>query len=66
MLVDELTITDAAGARATLAALLVVVALAVVLVLPPLTYLFRLTQSDPWSARERSEPTGPGARPADR
>lgn len=46
MLVDERTIDAAAGAPATLVALLVVVALAVVLVLPALIYLLRLTQSD--------------------
>jgi cytochrome d ubiquinol oxidase subunit II len=50
MLVDQLTINDAAGARATLTALLVVVALAGVIVLPALAYLLRLTQSEKWSA----------------
>ncbi len=49
MLVDQLTINDAAGARATLTALLVVVALAGVIVLPALAYLLRLTQSEKWS-----------------
>jgi cytochrome bd ubiquinol oxidase subunit II len=49
MLVDQVTINDAAGAEATLAALLVVVALAVVIVLPALVYLLRLTQSEKWS-----------------
>jgi cytochrome d ubiquinol oxidase subunit II len=49
MLVDQLTINDAAGAKATLAALLVVVALAVVFVLPALAYLLRLTQSEKWT-----------------
>ena len=49
MLVDQLTINDAAGARATLTALLVVVALAGVIVLPALAYLLRLTQSENWS-----------------
>jgi cytochrome d ubiquinol oxidase subunit II len=49
MLVDELTIADAAGAKATLQALLVVVGLAVVIVLPALTYLLRLTQTERWS-----------------
>jgi cytochrome d ubiquinol oxidase subunit II len=51
LLVDEVTITEAAGADATLAALLVAVALAVVIVLPALTYLYRLTQSEEWAAR---------------
>lgn len=49
LLVDEITIVDAAGAPATLQGLLVAVGLAVVLVVPPLAYLFRLTQSEEWS-----------------
>lgn len=49
LLVDEVTIADAAGAPATLAALLVAVGLAVVIVLPALGYLYRLTQSESWS-----------------
>jgi cytochrome d ubiquinol oxidase subunit II len=49
LLVDEVTIADAAGADATLAALLVVVALAVVIVVPALGYLYWLTQSERWS-----------------
>jgi cytochrome d ubiquinol oxidase subunit II len=49
MLVDQLTITDAAGAHTTLTALLVVVALAAVIVLPPLGYLLWLTQTEKWS-----------------
>ena len=49
LLVDEVTITDAAGAPATLEALLVAVGLAVVIVLPALGYLFKLTQSESWS-----------------
>jgi cytochrome bd ubiquinol oxidase subunit II len=48
MLVDQLTINDAAGAQATFAALLVV-AVAVVIVPPALTYLLRLTQTQKWS-----------------
>lgn len=50
LLVDEVTIEEAAGAPATLRALLVVVALAGVVVLPPLVYLLRLTQKESWSA----------------
>jgi cytochrome d ubiquinol oxidase subunit II len=46
MLVDQSTIDASAGARATLTALLVVVGLALVLVLPPLILLLRLTQTD--------------------
>ena len=49
LLVDEVTIAEAAGAPATLRALLVVLTLAVVLVLPSLAYLFRLTQTRSWS-----------------
>jgi cytochrome bd ubiquinol oxidase subunit II len=49
LLVDELRITDAAGAPATLKALLVAVALATVIVLPALVYLFRLTQTENWT-----------------
>jgi len=43
------TINDAAGAHSTLTALLVVVALAVIIVLPPLGYLLWLTQTEKWS-----------------
>ncbi|GAA3673083.1 cytochrome d ubiquinol oxidase subunit II [Nocardioides ginsengisoli] len=49
LLVDEITISDAAGATATLQGLLVAVGLAVVVVVPPLAYLFKLTQSEEWS-----------------
>jgi cytochrome d ubiquinol oxidase subunit II len=49
LLVGQVTITDAAGAPATLRALLVVLALAAVIVVPALTYLFRLTQSESWT-----------------
>ena len=49
LLVDEVTIADAGGAEATLQALLVAVGLAVVVVLPPLVYLFSLTQSQEWT-----------------
>ncbi|MFC5730005.1 MULTISPECIES: cytochrome d ubiquinol oxidase subunit II [Nocardioides] len=49
LLVDEVTIEDAAGAPATLQGLLVAVALAAALVGPSLYYLFRLTQSEEWT-----------------
>lgn len=49
LLVDQVTISQAAGAPATLQALLVAVGLAVVLVLPALSYLYKLTQSESWS-----------------
>jgi cytochrome d ubiquinol oxidase subunit II len=44
LLVDQVTIDDAAGADSTLVGLLIVVGVAGVIVLPALTYLFRLTQ----------------------
>jgi cytochrome d ubiquinol oxidase subunit II len=49
MLVDQLTIDDAAGATATLIGLLVVVGLAVVLIVPAFGYLLWLTQTERWS-----------------
>jgi cytochrome d ubiquinol oxidase subunit II len=49
ILVDQLTINEAAGAPAALAGLLVVVALAVLLILPAFAYLLWLTQSERWS-----------------
>jgi cytochrome bd ubiquinol oxidase subunit II len=49
MLVDEVTINDAAGADATLAGLLIVVGLAGVIVLPALGYLLWLTQTEEWT-----------------
>lgn len=49
LLVDQVTIDDAAGAEATLWGLLVVVGLAGVIVIPALAYLFRLTQSEQWT-----------------
>lgn len=52
LLVDEVRIEDAAGASATLSALMVAVALAAVLVLPALAYLYWLTQSERWAAHD--------------
>lgn len=49
LLVDQVRIVDAAGAPATLQALLVAVLLAVALVLPSMAYLYRITQTDSWS-----------------
>lgn len=49
LLVDEVTFADAAGAPATLQALVVAVALAGVLVLPALGYLLWLTQTEKWT-----------------
>ena len=55
LLVDEIRIAEAAGARSTLQALLVAVGLAGVVVLPPLLYLFRLTQTEQWSGASRPQ-----------
>ncbi|WP_181312574.1 cytochrome d ubiquinol oxidase subunit II [Nocardioides campestrisoli] len=49
LLVDEVTIEDAAGADATLWGLIIVVVLAVIIVGPSLYWLFKLTQSEEWS-----------------
>ncbi|WP_278255450.1 cytochrome d ubiquinol oxidase subunit II [Nocardioides convexus] len=49
LLVDQVSIADAAGSPATLAALLVVAGLATVIVLPSMAYLYSLTQSEPWT-----------------
>lgn len=48
LLVDEVTIRQAAGAPATLNALLVTAGLAVVIVAPSLLWLFRLVQRPAW------------------
>jgi cytochrome d ubiquinol oxidase subunit II len=56
LLTDQVRIDAAAGAHATLVALLAVVGLAVVLVVPALGYLFYLTQTEAWSR----EATGSG------
>ena len=58
LLVDQVTISRAAGADATLEALLVVVALAGVIVLPALVYLFALTQSARWAGHEGASVDG--------
>ena len=51
LLVDHVRIEDAAGASATLTGLLVAVGLAGVIVVPPLSYLFWLTQTEAWTRR---------------
>ena len=51
MLVDHMTIADAAGATTTLAALLVVVVLAAVTVVPALSYLLWFTQTEKTAMR---------------
>lgn len=56
MLVGQLSIREAAGATTTLTALLVVVALAGVIVLPPLGYLLWFTQSDKPIPRQMISP----------
>lgn len=50
LLVDEVTISEGAGAPATLEALLIVAGIAALVVLPPLLYLLRLTQSQRWTS----------------
>ncbi|WP_369431911.1 cytochrome d ubiquinol oxidase subunit II [Glycomyces amatae] len=49
VLVDQATIAEAAGARATMQGLLVAVGIAAVVVGPALGYLFYLTQSPRWN-----------------
>ncbi|TPW12485.1 MAG: putative cytochrome bd-I oxidase subunit II [Acidimicrobiaceae bacterium] len=49
VLVDELQLEDAAGARPTLIGLVVVGGLATVMVVPSLVWLFRLVHQDSWS-----------------
>lgn len=49
LLVDEVKFADAAGAPATLEALLVAVGIAAVVVLPALGYLLWLTQTERWT-----------------
>ncbi|HET9422866.1 MAG TPA: cytochrome d ubiquinol oxidase subunit II [Nocardioides sp.] len=49
LLVDEVRIEDAAGAPATLTGLLVAVVLAGLIVVPALSYLFWLTQTERWT-----------------
>ncbi|HEX2903850.1 MAG TPA: cytochrome d ubiquinol oxidase subunit II [Jatrophihabitans sp.] len=56
LLVDQVRIAEAAGARATLVGLLIVVAAAAVIVVPALAYLYWLTQSEPWSHQQATEP----------
>jgi cytochrome d ubiquinol oxidase subunit II len=51
MLVDQMTIADAAGATTTLTALLIVVVLAGIIVLPALSYLLWFTQTEKSSRR---------------
>jgi cytochrome d ubiquinol oxidase subunit II len=53
LLTDVVTIEDGAGDPATLWALVIVFVLAGVLVLPPLGYLFWLTQRPGWVARDQ-------------
>jgi len=49
VLVDQVRIADGAGAESTLVGLLVVVALAGIIVVPSLAYLYSLTQSARWT-----------------
>ncbi|MFS0887101.1 cytochrome d ubiquinol oxidase subunit II [Aeromicrobium sp. 179-A 4D2 NHS] len=56
MLVDEVTISEAAGATATLWALVVAALLAAIIVLPALGYLFWLTQTQAWTREDEPAP----------
>ncbi|WP_374209826.1 cytochrome d ubiquinol oxidase subunit II [Glycomyces sp. TRM65418] len=53
VLVDEVTIAEAAGAPATMQGLLVAVGIAAVVVGPALAYLFYLTQSPQWNGESQ-------------
>ncbi len=61
MLVDQLEIDAAAGARATLWALVVVFVLAAVTVVPALVYLYWVTQHEPRVRRPLAPAQGPSA-----
>jgi cytochrome bd ubiquinol oxidase subunit II len=63
VLVDQVAIAEAAGARATMQGLLVAVGIAAVIVGPALGYLFYLTQSPRWNqaAQGNSESQAVGA-----
>lgn len=64
ILVDELLIDEAAGAQATLVGLLIASLLAAVLVVPPLTYLFTLADSNRVGSAPEPEPErGPSRTP---
>jgi cytochrome d ubiquinol oxidase subunit II len=54
MVVDQMSIAQAAGATTTLTALLVVVVLAAIITLPALSYLLWFTQTEKSSARALS------------
>jgi cytochrome d ubiquinol oxidase subunit II len=57
LLVDQVRIADAGGARATLIGLIVAVGCAAVVVLPPLAYLLWFAQSEPPGHHEAPTPT---------
>ena len=52
LLVDQLTIDDAAGARATLIGLIIVFGVAAVTAVPALIWLFVLVNQDEWQSDE--------------
>ncbi|WP_112140584.1 cytochrome d ubiquinol oxidase subunit II [Glycomyces dulcitolivorans] len=56
VLVDQVSIGEAAGAPATMQGLLVAVGIAAVVVGPALAYLFYLTQTPQWSGQESEGP----------
>lgn len=61
LLVDEITIADAAGARGALVGLVIASGVAAVLVVPPLIYLFVLASTD--GPRHKREKTAATQRP---
>lgn len=64
LLTDTLTLDEAAGARATLWALVITFGAAAALVLPSLGYLFWLTQRPGWAALDARHGDGSSAPPA--
>ncbi len=59
ILIDELLIDDAAGAQATLVGLMVASAIAAVLVVPPLVYLFTLADANKVGSAPQTETPQP-------
>jgi cytochrome d ubiquinol oxidase subunit II len=61
LLVDEITIADAAGERPTLIGLIIVFGLAAVTVVPSLAWLYVLVNGKRWSTADQVEPTSSSA-----
>jgi cytochrome d ubiquinol oxidase subunit II len=60
ILVDEMTIDAAAGARSTLIGLIIVFGFAAVTAVPAMAWLFVLVNQDDWSRDDHSDSTGEG------